>query len=117
MNEGVHGLSGAAGSASSGSGSAAAGSAAHELQLVGRKRLHVSGVTQVASFDEREIVLDTRSGSLTIRGEGLHMTLLDLDSGRFAVAGLINVMQYGPSLRDRESGRPRARNLFERLLR
>lgn len=109
MNEGVQGLGGAAGPGS--------GGAAHELQLAGRKRLNVSGVTQVASFDEREIILDTRSGSLTIRGEGLHMTLLDLDSGRFAVAGQVNMLQYGPSLRDRESGRPRARNLLGRLLR
>lgn len=110
MNEGIPGPGGAAGLG-------AGAGAAHELTLAGRKRLQVSGVTQVASFDEREIVLDTRSGSLTIRGEGLHMTLLDLDSGRFAVAGQVNALQYGPSLRDRESGRLRGRGLFERLLR
>lgn len=103
--------------ASGGSAGPGAGvTAQHELMLVGRKRLQVSGVTQVASFDEREVVLDTRNGSLTIRGEGLHMTQLDLDNGRFAVGGQVNMLQYGPSLRDRESGRTRGRGILERLL-
>lgn len=88
----------------------------HNLTVVNREQAVLSGVAAVASFDDQEIVLDTELGSLTIRGEELHIKQLDLESGRFAVEGLINAMIY--SNRPGRSGpRGRSRGFLDRLLR
>lgn len=92
------------------------GAAEHILTVTNREQLTISGVTAVESFDDQEISLDTELGTLTIRGEELHIKQLDLDSGRFAVEGMVNSMIY--SARPARGGRPgRNRGFFERLLR
>ena len=42
----------------------------HTLILEERKRLHLSGVTDVDCFNEREIRLYTELGTLTVKGRG-----------------------------------------------
>lgn len=88
----------------------------HTLTVTNRERLVISGVAGVASFDDQEILLETELGMLTVRGEELHIKQLDLESGRFAVDGMITAMTY--STRPGRPGRTgRSRGFFERLLR
>lgn len=85
----------------------------HELQLVNREQLRVSGVLHVDSFDDHQIVLNTDLGTLTIAGQDLQIKQLDLESGRFAVEGLLTAINYSAgSQRDR-----RGKGFLERLLR
>ena len=51
----------------------------HRLELDGRERLTVSGVEDVARFDETCIVMSTCVGELVVTGEGLHIGKLTLD--------------------------------------
>ena len=51
---------------------------AHSMSMEGRSRLSVSGVEEVESFDEREIVMITGCGSMIIRGEELSISRLSL---------------------------------------
>ena len=46
----------------------------HRLVLSDRHSGSVTGVNDVVSFDENEIVLDTEMGLLTIRGKELHVS-------------------------------------------
>ena len=46
----------------------------HELIMKDRKRISVTGVTEVVSFDELSVVLKTACGELTVDGEGLHIS-------------------------------------------
>lgn len=66
----------------------------HTLSLDNRRRLRVSGVTEVESFDEQTVVLHTSCGILLVRGQGLHMQTLSIDGGQVAVDGTIISMVY-----------------------
>ena len=51
------------------------------LNLEDRKKLTLSGVVEVMSFDEEKIDLTTKLGNLTIKGEELKMNKLDVQNG------------------------------------
>lgn len=70
---------------------------AHTLILEGRSRLSLSGVEDVESFDENEIVTRTGKGDLIIRGTGLHIEKLGLDTGDLSVTGTVTEMCYDES--------------------
>lgn len=59
----------------------------HKVALTDRKQLHLEGVRHVESFDEKEIILETTMGLLTLKGEGLHITHLDLGRGVLSAEG------------------------------
>lgn len=65
-----------------------------ELHLENRKKLTVSGVTEVESFDENAIVLETSQGMLVIRGEGLHLKSLCTGDGQVVVTGTVHSLVY-----------------------
>ena len=71
--------------------------APHALTLDDRRRLSVAGVTQVESFDEQMVVLHTTKGVLVIRGQDLHLQLLDLDAGQVRVDGTVESLTYEDS--------------------
>lgn len=66
----------------------------HRVTLEGRSKLSVSGVKDVESFDESMIVLVTCRGVLVVRGENLHLQMLNLEGGQVAVDGVIDAMNY-----------------------
>lgn len=75
--------------------------------LESRKRLSVSGVTEVMSFDEQEIVMRTALGELTVRGGELKVENLAVESGELTVSGRVDVLGYreaAPSWRERLFG-------------
>lgn len=65
--------------------------------LENREKLSVTGVLDVLSFDEGEIVCECGKGALYIRGENLHVGRLDLDKGDIDVDGLITSLVYEDS--------------------
>lgn len=66
----------------------------HELRLAGRKKLTVSGVTEVASFDETAVVLATGMGTLVVSGSALQLKNLTLEGGRVEVEGNVVSLVY-----------------------
>ncbi len=66
----------------------------HTIQIEERERLTVSGVLEVVSFDEDGIMMETGCGMLLIKGSGLHIGRLDLESGDVAVDGNIDYISY-----------------------
>ncbi len=67
---------------------------AHDVSLKSRRRLLLSGVEEVESFDEHEIVMQTTEGSLTLRGEGLCVGGLSTETGELSVEGLVTELCY-----------------------
>ena len=51
----------------------------HTLILEYRKLLTLSAVTDIDRFDEREIVLYTKLGELTITGRELHINTISIE--------------------------------------
>ena len=66
----------------------------YTLSLYNRERLSLTGVTEVASFDERVIILKTLGGSMQICGSDLKMERLDLDKNEVELCGRIDSMDY-----------------------
>ncbi len=71
-----------------------ADSATHNLIMENRKKLTVSGVTQVDSFDEQTMVVYTTLGELTVKGLGLHMDMLSTETGDAVISGTIHGLMY-----------------------
>lgn len=68
--------------------------ALHRLMLERQKGGTVTGIREVISFDEKEILLHTEEGKLSIKGEGLHVKQLDLESGELSLEGRIDSLTY-----------------------
>jgi sporulation protein YabP len=64
------------------------------LSLENRKKLALTGVIEVISFNETVIMLNTSLGSMTIKGEGLRMNKLDVQNGEVMIVGTINSCIY-----------------------
>ncbi len=69
-------------------------SSRHTITLDKREKLSASGVTDVLSFDEENIVAQTDKGMLVIRGSDLHINSLDLDKGELSVDGNVTCLSY-----------------------
>ena len=67
----------------------------HLVTLENRKILSISGITDIDRFDEREIVLYTAMGELTITGRELHINAISIENGSLSVEGDIWSLQYG----------------------
>ena len=66
----------------------------HKLCLNERRQLTMSGVTEVVSFDETCVVLQTSLGLLIVQGQQLSLKNLSLDGGQVAVDGTISALSY-----------------------
>ena len=67
----------------------------HRIVLEERERLSLTGVTDVIAFDEESITADTDMGIIVIRGEGLHISRLNLDEGVLQTEGSVDSIEYG----------------------
>ena len=70
----------------------------HTVILEGREKLSISGVVDVQSFDEEQVLLETGKGMLIVRGQGLHVEKLQLDAGETVVRGEISLLEYDDSV-------------------
>lgn len=80
----------------------------HSLTLHSRSRLTMTGVAEVAGFDENTVVLRTAMGLLTVQGQDLRLKALSPEGGNMVVEGTVSALHY-------EEPRP-AGNWLRRLL-
>ena len=66
----------------------------HTFYMSDRKEANLSGVQDVKSFDEQEIILETELGVLLIRGNGLHIGRLTLEKGEIEISGRVGSLIY-----------------------
>ena len=66
----------------------------HKLTLNQRQQLSMTGVSEVVSFDDTAVVLQTNLGTLTIHGRDLQLKNLSLEGGQVAVDGTISALVY-----------------------
>ena len=85
--------------------------AEHNIILGSRSRMSLSGVTDVDSFDDNTITLYTQLGELCIKGKGLHINSMNVETGDMTVEGDIWSMVYGDKDRKSQAG------LIKRLFR
>ncbi len=66
----------------------------HNIIMENRSKISISGVENAESYNESEVVLHTSKGILIIKGEGMNLSKLNLDSGEITVNGRIVVLEY-----------------------
>ena len=76
----------------------------HKLTFENRTSGTITGVRDVTSFDEKEILLLTTQGKLKLKGEQMHVKRLDLKQGEVEVEGKLEeaVYQSGNNLKKEE---------------
>lgn len=84
----------------------------HEVVMLNRKALAVTGVLKVESFDAEEFLLNTDCGFLAIRGKNLHIKTLNLEDGEVAIEGDIHDMGY---IESGESAQEKAKSFLSKL--
>ena len=81
----------------------------HTVFIDNRESLVVTDVTDVPSFSEDTVLFTLSQGGLVVRGENLHMQMLDLETGKAVLAGNVQSIAYTQK-------RSREKNLLARLL-
>ncbi len=66
----------------------------HNVIIDCRKKLSISGIKDVASFDDETAVLVTVMGKMTVKGENLKMISFDNESGSISAEGRIHAVVY-----------------------
>lgn len=66
----------------------------HCLTLNERKKLALTGATEVVSFDDTCVVVNTPLGTLVVQGRELQLKTLTEDGGNVAVEGYITSLAY-----------------------
>lgn len=75
----------------------------HDINIIQRKNISISGVKKVENFDKKEFMLNTNMGYLKIGGSGLEIVKLDTDKGDIAIKGKIDSLNYLDSNKNKES--------------
>ena len=65
-----------------------------KLMLENKEILNVTGVEGVDNFNDETVVLMTTKGRLTIKGENLSISKLNVDEGKLMVKGIINSLVF-----------------------
>ncbi len=76
----------------------------HSVTIDDRERMTVTGVTEVLSFDEQLVVLETANEQLTVQGSDMHIEKLNLDNGELSLSGTIAAIEYSDGVSARRAG-------------
>ncbi|MBE6140245.1 MAG: sporulation protein YabP [Firmicutes bacterium] len=66
----------------------------HEVKMVDRNTLAVSGILKIVSFDDEEFLMESSLGNIHLKGEGLELLKLDTNEGNVKIKGKINGFEY-----------------------
>ncbi len=66
----------------------------HNIIIEERKKVNLSGVKEVVSFEDETIVLLTTKGRMIIKGENLHIIQFDTKTNDLIAEGKVNAVAY-----------------------
>lgn len=76
----------------------------HRVAITERETITVDGVSNVESFDDQEVVLDTTAGMLMLRGKEFHIKQLNLDEGNLTIEGYLAGLEYAEEIGKKARG-------------
>ena len=74
------------------------------INVTDRRKIELTGIKSVDSFDEYTVTLSVEGGKLSVEGEQLNITVLDLDRGVVEAQGVINAVVYSDAPQAKEKG-------------
>lgn len=66
----------------------------HELKMIDRREIALTGIKKIASFDSEEFLLESNMGAILIKGSNLEIMRLDTHDGNVKIKGKINGFTY-----------------------
>jgi len=66
----------------------------HSVSIKDRAGISITGVTEVVSFDDSSIVLETGLGGMVIEGNSLKIDRLSVENGELSADGKIDSVYY-----------------------
>ena len=66
----------------------------HELKLIDRREIALTGIKKITSFDSEEFLLESSMGLILIKGTNLEIMRLDTHDGNVKIKGKINSISY-----------------------
>lgn len=66
----------------------------HIIRIENRQRIDITGVTEVVTFSEDNVILHTIMGGLNIKGKNMKVNKLNVDSGDMCIEGEIQSLVY-----------------------
>lgn len=85
----------------------------HTCLLQDRAGVSLTGVREVVSFDENQVVMDTDLGLLTLKGKELHVSRLTVERGEVEVDGSVDSLTYSSNEAYRKAGQSVFARLFK----
>ena len=70
----------------------------HDLKLMNREILCLSGIKKIDNFDSDEFTIDSVMGRIQVKGHNLEVLLLDTDKGDVKIKGKINSIVYSDKI-------------------
>lgn len=83
----------------------------HQIRVVDREEMTIDGISNLGSYDEQQVVLETDQGMLVLKGEDLNVKQLNLEKGTIVVEGFLKSLEY-----DDSRGQKKGTGFFSRLL-
>lgn len=74
------------------------------LILENREKLTVSGVSDVLSFDDQVVMIETELGLLTVKGQNLRINKLSIDTSEVIVEGEVSYLAYSEANQNKSTG-------------
>jgi len=69
----------------------------HNIVVENREKISISGVEDVESFDEENMIIHTQMGVINLRGSGLHLGKFSVDTGDLTIEGELDEIIYSDS--------------------
>lgn len=66
----------------------------HEIKVVDRSIISLSGINKISSFDEEEFLMESNMGIILLKGEGLEIVKLDTHDGNVKIKGKLISLAY-----------------------
>lgn len=85
----------------------------HELKLIDRREISLSGIKKITSFDSEEFLLESNMGIILIKGSNLEIMKLDTHDGNVKIKGKINGFNYLENSKDKNKEESIISKLFK----
>lgn len=85
----------------------------HELKIVDRKEISLTGIKKITSFDSEEFLLESNMGIILIKGANLEIMKLDTHDGNVKIKGQINGFNYLENTKDKQKEESIISKLFK----
>ena len=88
-------------------------SKSHKLSMDNRKRLTLTGIKDVVSFDLTRILLESTLGMIHIKGSDIKVTRLSLEKGEVDIEGTVDSIVYSDVKDYGEKGKSILKRMFK----